>query len=315
VSGEKEVTPDSLIVVLAFTGVPTKRLNDRPCNGRWDEVFRSLLALKQLQSSVDAIVLLEVAEDRTHLGVAALVVSRKMLNCVVATCEQEFIALFGSWTQSLIPLEDACCALQFGLQCLFPDNTFFGDDVLLSCFASPDDDIAQKLKGRFVASPERLKTQKRLVVKVFGGPCHWAQSIEVERVPRLVVLLEKFFQTRCNLVHLGKTRLRASQCVLCADGVKPYEDTSTRIPRIAFHLSIAPTNLQKVVEMVHHFLVETMWTERRRDMPRHYLFVMWQDEMSGCLLEASISSRQIEHVRGDAKLREKRLLELHIKER
>ncbi len=313
------VIPARLLVVLAFTGVPSRQLRpDRgACNGRWDEVFRSLLAAKQRcrDTSVAVVVLVEAVEEGSHLGIASVVLTEDRLRQVEAAREMECVALFGEWAARAPVSCDCASALLSSFDVLYGQDAL--DNVAVSLFASPDDSVAQQFSQCAVSCPSPLERQLDLCVKVFGGPCHWAQKEETRRMPLLAAALQQRFQVPVSLVHLGRTRLRVSQALLCEDGVRPYEEARkgiTRVPRVAYRLSLGQgLSVERVAELAHHFLVECMWFEQRRDTPRHHVTLCWTTS-EGEEREASVSSKAMEDVRGDRELKAQRRSVQKIKE-
>ena len=117
------------------------------------------------------------------------------------------------------------------------------------------------------------------------------------------------------VVHLGAARLRASQCVLCLDGLverewradAPRNRLPHPIPRVVFTLRCGLQSLASVAQYVHHFIVEVLWLEQRRDTPRHHVRIEWLDvEAGGTPRSASLAALTVEHVRTDAGLRAER---------
>ncbi len=310
------IAPARLLFVLAFTGVPRRQRHPErgACNGRWDEVFRSLVACKQRcdDSRVDVVVLVEAVEGPGDVGaVAAVVVGPERLARVEATGEAGAVVLFGQWAAEAMPAADCCSALRGALASLCPAVPA---RATISVFASPDDAVVRRLGSRRVGSPVACTEHQELCVKLFGGPCHWAAKTESERVPLLTAVLEEWARATAAVVHLGTTRLRASQAVVCGDGIGPVASGEGHIPRVAFRLRLADcASLQQAAEFAHHFLVETMWFEQRRDTPRHHVTLAWRGA-DGEAREASISARAMEEIRGDPELKARRRAELHIRE-
>jgi hypothetical protein len=311
------VAPDRLLLVLAFTGVPRRQMHPErgACNGRWDEVFRSLLACKQRcrDTTVTVIVLGEAVEGPGQEGaVAAVVMGDERLAQLYATGEVRAVELFGQWAAEAAVAADCCTALRSALAILFPAKL---TRVALSLFASPDDSVVGQLGTRILGSPTACIESCDLCVKLFGGPCHWAQPIESKRLPLLTAVLEDHFDVSAAVVHLGTTRLRASQAILCQDGVGALTGSANgRVPRVAFTLCLGDQpSPQRVAEMAHHFLVETMWFEQRRDTPRHHVTLAWRDA-DGVQREAAIAAREMEASRGDPELKARRRAEQHIRE-
>jgi hypothetical protein len=226
-----------------------------------------------------------------------------------ATDETRAVLLFGQWAADAVPVVDCCTALRDVLSLLFPAVT---DSVSVSVFASPEDSVVGQLGYRRVGCPAASNVRLDLCVKLFGGPCHWAQQTELERVPLLTVVLENWFGVAAAIVHLGKTRLRASQAILCGDGVGEPANAARRIPRVAFRLHLADhVSLLQVAEFAHHFLVETMWFQQRRDTPRHHVTLQWRGA-DGKAHEASVSAREMEACRSDPARKARRRAEQHI---
>jgi hypothetical protein len=309
--------PDRLLLVLAFTGVPRRQMHPErgACNGRWDEVFRSLLACKQRfrDTTVTVIVLVEAVEGPGQEGaVAAVVIGAERLAQLHATGEVRAVELFDQWASGATVAADCSTALRGALAILFPAKLA---RVAVSLFASPDDSVVGQLGTRTLGSPTASSERFDLCVKLFGGPCHWAQQVESKRLPLLTAVLEEHFGVAATVVHLGTTRLRASQAVLCQDGVGALSGSGNgKIPRVAFTLRLGDqASLQRVAEMAHHFLVETMWFEQRRDTPRHHVTLVWRDADS-VQREAAIAAREMEASRGDPELKARRRAEQHIRE-
>ena len=307
---------DECLFVLVFTGVPIVRLSFLPCAGRWDELYRTLLLIKLHRSRVcNVIVLLEVAKEGKHCGVASLLIDRVGLDRLNACDEHLFVStVMPRWVSDICIVEEtAPAALSVSLESLFGSRKVY-TNVLLSCFASPDDDVVKNLSGRDICSPGSLGKDCDLVVKVFGSPCHWAHSIEIERMPLLVEVLEKRFSCVCKIFHVGMVRLRASTCMLVSDGVSPVQK-SLKVPRVLFDLTLEePMSCDRAAAYLHHFLVEIFWTEQRRNQPRHHVFLNWFDVDELKHRKASITSLQIENLRGDPVLKAKRKAEFRIKE-
>jgi hypothetical protein len=309
----KECTKPGALFVLAFTGVPIRRLNDFPCSGRWDEVYRCLLAIKQLGTHARCVLLLECAEDGVHQGVASLALSDCQLATLVACDESGFVNdVFPRLVRDVTTERTAEAALLSGLRFFFNDaDPPFR--VQVSCFASPDDEVVKKFDGVQICRP-CVECDCDLVVKIFGSPCHWAHGLEMLRFPLLVRCVADYFSLRSSvsIVHLGRTRFRASTCMLVPDGVRVYvpSQKSVTIPRVAFFFTFEePMSDRRAAEYLHHFVVEILWTERRRDQPRHHVTVKWRADCQSEWKMGSVSSLQLENLRGDrerkTRLREK----------
>ena len=224
------------------------------------QVYRSLLAIKfrALSSSVScisAVVLVEVVSNRTHVGVAPVVLNRTLLQCFQAAEETAGISMFAQLAQSAPTLPDSCAAAEWALEHIL------GNNLLKVCgavhlFASREELPSQQTDhSMFVpisatASLATLETvydgDVDVLIKMFGSPVAWAQSVEVVRMPLLAAALANYTVKRymtnmsnysvqgsiehangiganitetnsafpIRLVTLGATRLRVSQAVL-----------------------------------------------------------------------------------------------------
>jgi hypothetical protein len=369
----------TLLFVLAFTGVPQVQLFPErgASNGRWDEVFRSLLALKQRACSapasppdadpvdrVVAVVLVEVVHERQHMGVAPVVFDRERLAQLTAGQEANGIALFARWAAEAPTSLDCGAALVAGVDALF-DARFEPAHATIQVFASEEEMpesvgavYAPCIRHQAAISSEPAASASSaasgdspdhdLIAKIFGSPCGWAEDEERKRIPQLVSALARRLHTTepTRMVSLGATRLRVSQAVLCDDMVVPLHSAqpvvhafynapraapiaaldslvagpckSRPIPRVAFRIQLGQQTTRSAALFAHHFLVETMWLERRRNTPRHHVTFMWEDADAAHAVAAadvprphrasSIASLAFESMRGDADLREERRL-------
>lgn len=370
----------TLLFVLAFTGVPQVQLAPErgASNGRWDEVFRSLLALKQRACSDDlasadrivAIVLVEVVHARQHAGVAPVIFDRERLAQLHAGQEADGVALFARWAAAAPTALDCGAAVVAGVDALF-DPRFEPAHATIQVFAS-DEEMPESVATVYApcilpsaaissapavsavsaasaasAASADLLDDHDLIAKIYGSPCGWAEDEERKRIPQLVSALARRLRVSepARMVSLGATRLRVSQAVLCDDLVAPLPSPilmlpSARsaapiaaldslvagppklrpIPRVAFRLYLGPQSTRSAALFAHHFLVETMWLERRRDTPRHHVTFLWEQDAKAANADAasvsgprtrrasSISSLAFESMRGDADLREERRL-------
>lgn len=86
--------------------------------------------------------------------------------------------------------------------------------------------------------------------------------------------------------------------------------TSKSIPRIAFRIDLGRQTKQGATACAHHFLVEVMWFEKRRDTPRHHVTFLWIDDDVSVerrtMMVSTVTSLALESMRGDAELREER---------
>jgi len=319
------VFPTVVLNVLAFTGMPRKQLaaEKGPSNGRWDELFRTLVGLKAktslASSTIVTIVLIEAVEKGVHTGVVPIVFDSKKLVEVEAVKELAFIEKFTIWAMQATVCKTVSLALEAALANIFPSD-WKPINAGVSVFVSPDDEIARSLPmATLVGVPSSPTNPLDLCIKIFGSPIPWCYDLEVKRIPQLAAFFQKrWTNTTVSLVHLGTTRLRASQCVLCEDGVVEKQDLSLGsgrrrhpIPRIAFNLNCGAQTLSSVAHMAHFFLVEVMWFEQRRDTPRHHVSFTWLDinATNKQLREASLSALSFEQIRSDAKLRKERKLQ------
>lgn len=308
-----------LVVVLAFTGVPTRQLRpERMTSGRWDELYRTLLAVKQWQSAgpVHAVVLLEESESL----VAAVLVGPERLAVLEAGAEGAFQGTLGpAWMrEGAVVRGDVCDALLTCLRtCRALDATDTRRRSSLQVLSSPDDDsgLADRARGWASAVDERAGHGR--VVRVMGSPCNWALAVERERMPRIVVALEGWLGARAVLVHAGGARLRCSQAVMCGLALEERERSGAgRIPRTCFRVWLGRVaSRRRAAELAHHFLVEVLFLERRRDTPRHHVVLEWEDlEERGERCVSSVSSLQVEHVRGDPEAKARRRAALGTRE-
>lgn len=281
-------SPVPVLWVLCLTGVPVKPL--RPSEGiqqgRWDEVWRCVVAAKcrskEGSSSFTALVLMESVEDGVNRGVAAIVLDRACLeHFSVAQGELEGMMQFQQMALKASVFADCCDAVSHVLQERHP----VAERVSCCVFASPDDEVFGSL-GCIPSAPDASCAEGlNLCVKVFGGPCSWAQPQEVVRLTRLIAMFEQRYG-RPVVTSLGPTRLRLSQCLLAQDGLRLLSArarASGKVPRCAFFLNFDGMALDdKVLRLVHHFIVEVMYVEKRRETPRHHVTVCCSDQ-KGCV--------------------------------
>lgn len=298
-------SPVPVVWIVAAAGVPQCQLRPElgPHNGRWDEVHRVLLAAKRRALEVEhfaLVLLVEAVEQQVHVGVAAVLVQRPQLAGVSVVDECAGLECFRQWARDAPVSSDCGAAVAAALDRLHPRAAHASCAV----FASPDDAALAGTGCTPATASATAPTHEGvdLCVKVFGGPCSWAAHVEAARLRQLAALLQLRYGRAVAQVSLGPTRLRLSQCLLCADGVRAAAAPTrvASVPRVAFELDLRPLPLEPAARLVHHFVVEVLWPERRRDTPRHHVCVRWAGG-AGC-----VTARDVEALRGGDRVRERR---------
>lgn len=251
-------------------------------------------------SSFAAVLMLESVEDGVHKGIASLILQGGARFSQIKVCDtkDENMTVFRQWTTEEATLHsDSIRAVESSLGQLHPHAT----RVCCSVFASPDD-TALCAMGCVASVPSASYgcEDVQVHVKIFGSPCSWAQIQEEERLRGVVQYLQHRYGRPVFLTSLGPTRLRLSQCLWSPDGLRVLSPPTThhhqarRIPRCHFILRFPAWRLddERLVRLVHHFIVETMFTERRRDIPRHHVTVVALDDVSGC-----VTAKDVEELR------------------
>ena len=327
-----------VLFVLAFTGVPQMQLRPEQgaSSGRWDEVFRSLLAVKcreqftrHLHVACNAVVLVEVhdslAPNRAHCGVAPVLIDAARLGMLQCGEEEAAVALFGAWAAAAPALPDCCTALDYAVGAMY-GATFLPSRGEVHVFASaeemPDSSSAVFVPTDLHPTSDDAATASDFIAKIIGSPVGWALEMERSRIPLLVATLMRRGVMVPLLVSLGAARLRASQVVICDDRLLPATTTTTKllpssggrlsancIPPVAFRIHLGRQTAHTAAVCAQHFLVEVMWLEKRRDTPHHHVAFLWTDVGDGgtegeektekrC---ANISSAALGKLRGEMK--------------
>lgn len=354
--------------MLAFTGVPQTQLAPErgAANGRYDEVYRTLVALKARAAHLacaaasaahdadtdaptsssappcaellDAVVLVECVVDRVHIGVAPVLIDGARLSALRCADECDGVAQFAAWAHDAPCLPDCVAALDWALDTLYTSVHRFASGAV-HVFASDEEMPTDGEHAAVYVPSARGETDARVewIARLVGSPIGWAQHIECERMPLLAAALAR---RGCDLlpkrvVSLGATRLRASQVVALSDDALSRRGAQSAqrhpIPRVAFYVELGVQTAESATLMAHHFLVEVMWLERRKDTPRHHVTLTWHERAAGCgdgddahdaaaavaasmsvseitvARKATIPALALETLRGDAELRQERV--------